>query len=43
MSVIEFIYYYTEMIIHSRKSILYHLDIVDEKLDNLEELSEYPC
>ncbi len=26
-----------------RKSILYHLHIVDEKLDSREELSEYPC
>ncbi len=26
-----------------RKSILYHLHIIDEKLDDREELSEYPC
>ena len=26
-----------------RKSILYHLHIIDEKLDGREELSEYPC
>ena len=26
-----------------RKLILYHLHIIDEKLDGHEELSEYPC
>ncbi len=25
------------------KTILYHLHIIDEKLDECEELSEYPC
>jgi len=27
----------------NRKSILYHLHIIDEKLDDREELSDYPC